>query len=125
MGQCGPHSNFARGDLGQDLQDRDVPHTPLARYLVSHPEHPGDMTVLVIYRDPGPGNHAYRTRQVIVSPHGSADPGVTDDQIVFGAEDIRAQQLFKRALLTASTRGADHSGQCARTSEHRSEEHTS
>ena len=52
------------------------------------------MTVLVMYRDPGPGHHAYRTGRVTVSPHAAAGPGVTDDQILLGAEDIRAQQLF-------------------------------
>ena len=103
--QRGPQRNLAPGEASQGLQHRDVAGTPLPCDLVGDPEHPRDTVVLVMDRDPSPGQHARQIGPAIAA-HPAVHPDVTDDQLVSRPNDIRAQPLFKRAQSAVDTRGA-------------------
>jgi hypothetical protein len=103
--QRGSQRNLLPGDLGQGLKNRDVAGTPLPCHLVGDPEHPHDLVVLILDRDPGPGQQARRIGPGRAA-HAAVHPDVTDDQLVVRPDDIRAQPLFKRAQLAVDTRRA-------------------
>jgi hypothetical protein len=63
------------------------------------------MVVLVMDRDPGPGQHAGRIGAATAA-HAAVHSDIADDQLVSRPNDIRAQPLFKRTQPAVDTRGA-------------------